>query len=76
MVHFVCHCALAANEKITSCQKCQNFLKEFFMKCKNSRIFFSELQLIFKFIMAWKELLCDLLGKESEQQEFIGQIPI
>lgn len=76
VVHFACLCAVVASEQITSCQKCQDFLKEFFMKFKNWHIFFSELQLLFKFDTALKELLYDLLGKESEQQEFIGQTPI
>lgn len=76
VVHFVCLCAIVASEQITSCQKCQNFLKEFFMKFKIWHIFFGELQLLFKFNTALKELLYDLLGKDPEQQEFIGQTPI
>lgn len=76
MVHFVCLCASVATEQITSRQKCQIFLKEFFMKFKYWHMFFSKLQLLFNYNTTLKELFYVLLGKDSEQQEFIGQTPI
>lgn len=71
MVHFVQLCAVVACEQITPCQKCQSFLKEFFHEVWHIRII--ELQFLFKFNTGLKELFYDLLGKDSAQQECIGQ---
>lgn len=39
-------------------------------------MFFSKLQLFLNYNKTLKEILYDLLGKDSEQKEFIGQTPI